>query len=235
MQKIAVSSKHDHRNAAGILSILTMWLVAFLLTVNTTSVKAQQVIGPSLSQAELNTIIGQAVTAANSTASATGLRSVDAANGPKRSTKMHIAVVSRDGRLLAHFAMPDAWVGSEDIALGKARTAAFFSSDENALTSRIIGVLSQAHNPDGSGGAGPLWGIGNSNQANSGEKSTRNGIITFPGGVALYKDGQLVGGIGVSGDAVDQDEYVAFAGAAGFLPGSGVVKLGYTPPVVPQL
>ena len=55
----------------------------------------------------------------------------------------------------------------------------------------------------------------------------RNGIITFPGGVALYKSGHLVGGVGVSGDGVDQDEAVAFAGAAGFLPGAGVAKLGY--------
>jgi uncharacterized protein GlcG (DUF336 family) len=141
---------------------------------------------------------------------------------------MQIAVVGRDGKLLAHFAMPDAWVGSEDIAIAKARTAAFFSSDENALTSRIIGVLSQAHNPDGSGGAGPLWGIGNSNQAGiSGHQETRNGVITFPGGVALYKGGRLVGGVGVSGDGVDQDEAVAFAGAAGFLPGAGVATLGY--------
>jgi uncharacterized protein GlcG (DUF336 family) len=45
--------------------------------------------------------------------------------------------------------------------------------------------------------------------------------------VALYKNGQLVAGVGVSGDGVDQDEAVAFAGAAGFLPGPGVAKLGY--------
>jgi uncharacterized protein GlcG (DUF336 family) len=130
--------------------------------------------------------------------------------------------------------MSDAWVGSEDIAIAKGRTAAFFSSNENALTSRIIGVLSQAHNPDGSGGAGPLWGIQNSNQIGiTGNQSTRNGLITFPGGVPLYKDGQLVGGIGVSGDAVDQDEFVAFAGASGFQPGADVVKLGFVVPAVP--
>ena len=141
---------------------------------------------------------------------------------------MHIAVVARDGSLLTEFGMADAWVGSEDIAIAKARTAAFFSSDQNALTSRIVGELSQAHNPDGNGGAGPLWGIGNSNQVGiTGGPATRNGIITFPGGVALYRNGRLVGGIGVSGDGVDQDEAVAFAGAAGFLPGPGVAKLGY--------
>ncbi len=61
----------------------------------------------------------------------------------------------------------------------------------------------------------------------------RNGIITFPGGVPLYKGNTLVGGIGVSGDAVDQDEAVAFAGAAGFAPGPAVVKLGFSMPSVP--
>ncbi|HEX9655145.1 MAG TPA: heme-binding protein [bacterium] len=45
-----------------------------------------------------------------------------------------------------------------------------------------------------------------------------NGITIFPGGIPLYKNGQLAGGIGVSGDGVDQDDYIAAAGAAGFEP-----------------
>jgi uncharacterized protein GlcG (DUF336 family) len=144
-----------------------------------------------------------------------------------RKTKMHIAVVACDGKLLDLHSMPDAWVGSIDIAIAKARTAAFFSSDENALTGRIIGQLSQAHGPGGVGGAGPLWGIGNSNQVGiSGSQQYRNGLITFPGGVPLYKGNVLVGGVGVSGDGVDQDEAVALGGAAGFAPGPNVVKLG---------
>jgi uncharacterized protein GlcG (DUF336 family) len=44
----------------------------------------------------------------------------------------------------------------------------------------------------------------------------QNGIQIFPGGIPLYKNGQLVGGIGVSGDGVDQDDYVAAGGAVGF-------------------
>lgn len=179
--------------------------------------------GSGLSQNDLETILTHAVATANTTPSP--LRSIP---GTPRNTKMHIAIVGRDGKLLSLRSMPDAWVGSVDIAIAKARTAAFFSSNENALTSRIIGVLSQAHNPDGSGGAGPLWGIGNSNQVGiTGSGEYRNGLITFPGGVALYKNGKLVGGVGVSGDGVDQDEAVAFGGAAGFLPGAGVAKLGY--------
>jgi uncharacterized protein GlcG (DUF336 family) len=43
-----------------------------------------------------------------------------------------------------------------------------------------------------------------------------NGIQIFPGSVPLYKDGVLVGGIGVSGDGVDQDDIIATMGSAGF-------------------
>jgi uncharacterized protein GlcG (DUF336 family) len=55
---------------------------------------------------------------------------------------------------------------------------------------------------------GPLWNIGNSNR--------QDGLIEFPGGMPLYRNGELVGGIGVSGDGVEQDENVAEAGAKGF-------------------
>jgi len=185
---------------------------------------------PGLTQAEIQTILNQAVATADLTNSGDGLRSnTDPSRGPviTRKTKMHIAVVARDGKLLDLRSMADAWVGSIDIAIAKARTAAFFSSDENALTSRIVGQLSQAHGPGGVGGAGPLWGIGNSNQIGiSGSQQYRNGLITFPGGVPLYKGNVLVGGVGVSGDGVDQDEAVALGGAAGFAPGPNVVKLG---------
>ena len=133
---------------------------------------------------------------------------------------MQIAIVGRDGRLLRLYSMPDAWVGSVDIAIAKARTAAFFSSNQNALTSRVVGSASQP--------GGPLWGIGNSNQIGiSGSQEFRNGVITFPGGIPLYKNGQLVGGIGVSGDGVDQDEHVALGGAAAYPPGASVSRLGF--------
>lgn len=41
-----------------------------------------------------------------------------------------------------------------------------------------------------------------------------NGIQIFPGGVPLYRNGVLIGGLGVSGDGVDQDDLVAFFGAS---------------------
>jgi uncharacterized protein GlcG (DUF336 family) len=46
----------------------------------------------------------------------------------------------------------------------------------------------------------------------------QNGITWFPGSAPLYKDGQLVGGLGVSGDGIDQNDLVTAAGAAGFEP-----------------
>ena len=98
--------------------------------------------------------------------------------------------------------MDDAWEGSVSIAKAKAFTAMAFSSNENALTSRSIGTLTQP--------GGALWNIGNSN--------VEHGIIEFPGGIPLYKDGKLIGAIGVSGDGVDQDENVAEAGTLGYEP-----------------
>ena len=43
-----------------------------------------------------------------------------------------------------------------------------------------------------------------------------NGITIFPGGFPLYRNGVLVGGIGVSGDGIDQDDIIAAAGTVGF-------------------
>lgn len=187
-----------------------------------------------LTRQDIQRILDQGEAAANATMSGDGFRSnTDPTRGPvvQRPTKMHIAVVARDGKFLDIRSMPDAWVGSIDIAIAKGRTAAFFSSNENALTSRIIGIVSQAHTGPNGDSAGPLWGIGNSNQVGiTGGPQYRNGLITFPGGVPLYKNGKLVGGVGVSGDGVDQDEAVAFAAAAGFAPGPSVVRLGYPAP-----
>jgi uncharacterized protein GlcG (DUF336 family) len=45
-----------------------------------------------------------------------------------------------------------------------------------------------------------------------------NGIQIFPGSVPLYKNGVLVGAIGISGDGVDQDDIIGAAGANGFSP-----------------
>jgi uncharacterized protein GlcG (DUF336 family) len=49
-----------------------------------------------------------------------------------------------------------------------------------------------------------------------------NGIQIFPGSAPLYKNGVLVGAIGISGDGVDQDDLIAGAGSAGYAPPAGI-------------
>ncbi len=44
-----------------------------------------------------------------------------------------------------------------------------------------------------------------------------NGITIFPGGFPLYRNGVLVGAIGISGDGVDQDDIVGASGTHDFL------------------
>jgi uncharacterized protein GlcG (DUF336 family) len=107
-------------------------------------------------------------------------------------TLMNIAVVDAGGNLKAFLRMDGAWIGSIDISIRKARTARLFD-----MNTGEIGKLSQP--------GGPLFGIEHSN----------GGLITFPGGIPL-KDahGNVVGAIGVSGSAVENDHAVASAGAA---------------------
>lgn len=105
-------------------------------------------------------------------------------------TSMCIAVVDSGADLKLFARMDDAWVGSVDIAIKKAKTACFFG-----MPTGQIGKLSQP--------GGPLYGIEHSN----------DGLITFPGGVPIVtKEGVLIGAIGVSGSSVENDDLVARAG-----------------------
>ncbi len=178
-------------------------ILAMALTVGCQSqaVKLGYETGPqSLDKAEIAHILNQAERAAAAEPSLVRVN----AEGQTQTTRMHIIVVDRTGKVIGRRSMADAWGGSVSIATAKAYTAVAFSSDQNALTTRSIGALSQP--------GGPLWQIGNSNLVGG-----KPGLIEFPGGVPLYKNGQLVGAIGVSGDGVDQDENVAVAGAKGYL------------------
>jgi len=49
-------------------------------------------------------------------------------------------------------------------------------------------------------------------QIAGGASRLANGIQIFPGSVPVYRGGQLVGGIGVSGDGIDQDDMISFLG-----------------------
>ena len=104
--------------------------------------------------------------------------------------KMCIAILDSGGNLKSFTRMDDAWVGSIDIAIKKAKTACHF-----AMPSGEIGKLSLPGQP--------LYGIEHSN----------DGLITFPGGLPIVdNEGMLVGAIGVSGDSVENDHIVAKAG-----------------------
>ena len=49
-----------------------------------------------------------------------------------------------------------------------------------------------------------------------------NGLQIFAGSIPLYKNGVLVGGIGISGDGIDQDDIIAAAGANGYSPAPAI-------------
>lgn len=103
--------------------------------------------------------------------------------------KMNIAVVDAGANLKAFKRMDNAWLGSIDISIKKAKTARYFD-----FPTGVIGSLSQ---PGGS-----LYNIEHSN----------GGLITFPGGIPLTIGDVVIGGIGVSGSTVENDHIVAEAG-----------------------
>ena len=107
---------------------------------------------------------------------------------------MNIAVVDEGNNLVAFERMDGAWLGSIDIAQGKAYTARAFD-----LSTKDIAPLCQPGQP--------LFGINTSNDGR---------LITFAGGIPLERGGAIVGAIGVSGGSVEQDQAVAEAGVEAF-------------------
>jgi uncharacterized protein GlcG (DUF336 family) len=107
---------------------------------------------------------------------------------------MNIAVVDEGANLVAFARMDGAWLGSIDIALGKAFTARAFD-----LGTEELAPMSQPGQP--------LYGITATNHGR---------VVILPGGLPLKAGGVVVGAIGVSGGEVAQDQQVAEAGAAAF-------------------
>jgi len=123
--------------------------------------------------------------------------------------RMWSAVVDRDGVLCSVVVVGDAWPGSRAISIAKANTANAFSNDGLALSTANLYAATQ---PGGS-----LYGLNNSNPFNpdflpldSGIGRVPGGVITFGGGVALYKDRKVIGGLGVSGDSACADHVIAY-------------------------
>jgi uncharacterized protein GlcG (DUF336 family) len=141
-----------------------------------------------------------------------------------------ISVTDLDGAVLGSIRTPESTLFSFDVSVQKARTAAFFSTDAFAVTTRALGFLAQAFFPPGIDAApeGPLHLLQDALSAPlfgpcvpPAVPALPNGITIFPGGIALYKGGLLAGAIGVSGDGVDQDDFIAAAGADLFPPPAG--------------
>jgi uncharacterized protein GlcG (DUF336 family) len=132
-------------------------------------------------------------------------------------------------------------VPASQAAITKAITGAFLSSRGNAFSSRTASQIVQMHfNPDEQQQpSGPLYGVQfsqltcsdvmrNTTHGNIGPKRSPLGLAGDAGGLPLYKDGALVGGIGIESDglySIDLDptdidenveELVAVAGASGF-------------------
>jgi uncharacterized protein GlcG (DUF336 family) len=126
-------------------------------------------------------------------------------------------------------------------AISKAGTAAFFSTQGSAFSTRTASFIVQEHFPPqvNPSPGGPLFGVQFSNVPcsdvnrgyglQSAEMSNLPlGLSADPGGLPLYKNGVAVGGIGVEGDGVyglgqgpldttpAPEELIAAAGAAGF-------------------
>jgi uncharacterized protein GlcG (DUF336 family) len=109
-----------------------------------------------------------------------------AAEAKKNKWSMAIAVVDDGGNLIYFERQEDTQIGSIDVAIGKARTAVAFKRPTKALEDAI----------------------------NSGQYA----VMTFPnsvpreGGLPIFLDGKVAGGIGVSGGKSSEDAQVAKAG-----------------------
>jgi uncharacterized protein GlcG (DUF336 family) len=105
---------------------------------------------------------------------------------------MNIAVLDAGAHLKAFARMDGALLGSIDIALGKAKTAALFG-----LNTETVGDFCKP------GGSSP------------GLELTNGGLVVFAGGLPICdQNGVVIGAVGVSGGAVEQDFRGAQAAAA---------------------
>lgn len=106
-----------------------------------------------------------------------------------------IAVLDSGAHLKAFARMDGAVLGSIDLSIGKARTAALFATSSEAVWD-YCKPGAAAHNLEASNG----------------------GLMPFPGGLPLVSpDGALIGAVGVSGGAPSQDLEIAEAAVAALI------------------
>jgi uncharacterized protein GlcG (DUF336 family) len=166
------------------------------------------------SAAELRTALRNAATGTNV---APALGPGTDAGGLFGGARMWGAVVNRSGEVCVAITSTEdptqTWPISQAISKAKAYTANSVSLDDFVLsTARLYTLVQPGHS---------LYGLNNSNpfdpehlaapdeRGREGGRRIAGGIITFGGGVPLYRDGRVVGGLGVSGDTACADHEVA--------------------------
>lgn len=183
--------------------------------------------GQVLTADDVNSIISLAVATANTTRAVIRLP-------PGTKARFVIAVADLDGTLIGLYRMDDATIFSIDVSVAKSRNVIYFTQHPGndlpgvppgtAVTNRTIGYGAMPFFPPGIDYTPPgpffnLFKFDTANPCTQGAQPpnpNQNGVVFFPGALPLYKNGQLVGGLGVSGDGVDQDDYVAAGGAVNF-------------------
>jgi uncharacterized protein GlcG (DUF336 family) len=112
------------------------------------------------------------------------------AEAVKNHWNMAVAVVDPNGTLVYYEKMDNTQIGSANVSVEKARSAALFKRPTKAFQ-------------DGVAAGGPglrILGL--------------PGAVPVEGGVPIIADGKIIGAIGVSGDSSDNDGKCAGAGAA---------------------
>jgi uncharacterized protein GlcG (DUF336 family) len=178
------------------------------------------------------------------------LQSIDTANRARAAirlplgsrSRMMIAVADLHGAILGLYRMPDTTIFSIDVSVAKARNMAFFAGPNRAagdlsevpmataVTARTIGFGAQPLYPPGIDGTepGPFFPLFLNDlsrpcgQGSQPPDLDASGIVFFPGSLPLYKNGRLVGGLGISGDGVEQDDLIAAGGATGYVPDEAI-------------
>ncbi len=111
------------------------------------------------------------------------------AEAEKNHWNMAVAIVDASGNLVYYEKMDNTQLGSANVAIDKARSAALFKRPTKALQDALA-----------AGGDG--WRI-----------LRVQGAVPVEGGIPLVMDGKIVGAIGVSGATSAQDAQCAKAGA----------------------
>jgi uncharacterized protein GlcG (DUF336 family) len=196
--------------------------------------------GSMLTQAQVTSIVNNTIATADVTRAVIRLPL-------EARTRMSIAVSDVDGTLLALYRMNDGTIFSIDVAATKSKNAVYFSSTAStvatdlpgvppgtAVTNRTIGFGAQPLFPPGINGSnpGPFYNLYINDIVNACTQGSQSppianasGIVFFPGSLPLYNSsGTMVGGLGVSGDGVDQDDYVTNGGAVGFYAPSNITR-----------